>query len=185
MSSLLSDCGTQLCEYFRSHGCRCVESNLGHHLHWCNTCSSLVRQHGSMVTCDKQCVRVHHNIRFDNPKPSQENAFNPVVRKWCRECDGAGFKFSQFATDSCLATPCAECSSAGTTLDSLYAESESIDVFVDEKGWTRCPKCGFRFKASDAHAMAGFRHGRCGQRLRIVVGPNNALKSDARKTRAP
>jgi len=48
--------------------------------------------------------------------------------------------------------------------------SDVIEVLPDDKGWARCPSCGFRFSIADKHAFDGKRHLRCKQKMRIVSG---------------
>lgn len=46
--------------------------------------------------------------------------------------------------------------------------AEAASVQVDEKGWTQCPNCAWRFKPEDAKAFENGVHRRCGQRIRIA-----------------
>lgn len=56
-----------------------------------------------------------------------------------------------------------------------------------DDGWYKCPKCGFKFKASDSGALKGDRHRRCGQRLEFDRAPtaDDLLDRDIREARGP
>lgn len=51
---------------------------------------------------------------------------------------------------------------------SNWERSEKISVTPDERGFVKCPKCGFRLKVLKvSSAWDGARHKRCGQRLTV------------------
>ena len=53
-----------------------------------------------------------------------------------------------------------------TSPKSNRERSEKIAVTPDERGFVKCPKCGFRLKVLKVNsAWDGTRHKRCGQRL--------------------
>ncbi len=161
--------GGSLCEYFCKMGAKCVHSNLGHHLHLCQTCGTLVVQSGAAIACEKRCFLVSLTIRFRNEQASETNDYNPMVTKFCSKCWGRGYQFSPpVGGDTWIAEKCAECDCKGTITGRQYGNSDFVDLVVDEAGWTQCPGCGFRFKASNPNSMIAYRHNRCGQKIRFL-----------------
>jgi hypothetical protein len=52
---------------------------------------------------------------------------------------------------------------------------EAITVVADAEGWTRCPKCNFRFSTRFTGSFENGIHKNCGQRLNVIFNaPRNA-----------
>ena len=164
-----------ICAYFRSQGGQCVRSNLGQHLHWCTKCQSLVVQRGHGLACNNRCLQVHMDFGIRGEKASPENGFNPVVARLCGSCCGEGFLYTKKENETVWnAAKCSPCSGSGWITGLAYEETNPGTVLLDASGWTRCPKCNFRFKASDPNVMIGDRHKRCGQRVVFKHDDGNA-----------
>ena len=108
------------------------------------------------------------NARFD-----AENDHNPLMLQDCPECGGTGKRDirSESARGGSIWTygECSACRGTGITGDVEHyflTDAPEVTVIPDSKGWLRCPGCGIAFTIRDPYRWTGYRHLRCGQRIR-------------------
>ncbi len=101
------------------------------------------------------------------------NDHNPLVLQDCPTCHGTGKR------DLCHDGPagecgwvlgaCSDCGGTGITYEVeryFLTESPEVVAIPDAEGWLRCAGCGIVFTTRDPHRWTGYRHIRCGQRIR-------------------
>jgi hypothetical protein len=100
------------------------------------------------------------------------NDHNPLILQDCPECRGTG-KRDLFSKDASGARwtlgACSACGGKGITGEvEPYFLNDVPEVAArpNSEGYLRCPGCGIAFTTRDPHRWTGYRHIRCGQRIR-------------------
>jgi hypothetical protein len=116
----------------------------------------------------RRLIVAKHPRRRD-ADPGKAPDHNPLVLEDCPACGGSGTRCEMTAHESTL-TQCPACAGEGTTyaVVPMFAnDAEPMNVRAEADGWMTCPCCGWRFSPADRRTWTGFRHVRCGQRLRL------------------
>ena len=116
----------------------------------------------------RRLIVAKHPRRRD-ADPSSAPDHNPLVLEDCPACSGSGTRCEMTAHESTL-LECTACSGEGTTyaVVPLFSNNaEPLAARAEAAGWVTCPCCGWRFSLADRRTWTGFRHVRCGQRLRL------------------
>ena len=109
------------------------------------------------------------------------NEHNPLVLQDCPACGGTGKRDRCYEDPSgaqvCALEECADCGGSGVTgeVEPYFSAEQDQQQAVAEatpnaEGWLRCPGCGVSFSTRDPHRWSGYRHLRCGQRIRVAEG---------------
>jgi len=101
------------------------------------------------------------------------NDHNPLILQDCPECRGTGQR-NLCSEDASGARTwrlgyCSACGGTGITgqIERYFLTDAPEETAVpDADGWLRCPGCGIVFTTRDPHRWTGYRHLRCGQRIR-------------------
>src|SRR5450432_2685268 len=124
----------------------------------------------------KRLLRASAYPRRGQAKFTAANDHNPLILQDCPACRGTGKRDRRYYEDGqrvwALGT-CAACDGTGNTGEiENYFVSEASKVPAatatpDADGWLRCPGCRIVFTTRDPHRWTGYRHIRCGQRIRL------------------
>lgn len=151
-----------------------ITDKFGNSIKLCEKCGVPVHMSGSVITCLNGCYlgEIYSRPDLKDEQPSEQNNFNPLITKMCPACKREGFLYFEDG-DSWYKLKCEKCGGKGTYKEPMFtAGDEPVLLEVNDEGWSKCPKCGFRFKITDPKVWVGDRHNRCGQRL---VTPDNWL----------
>jgi hypothetical protein len=112
--------------------------------------------------------------RRKDAKFTDANEHNPLVLQDCPECRGSGRRDLRSENERGQSVRslivCPACGGSGTTEKvERYFPSDLLEktAMTDEGGWLRCPGCGIVFTTRNSYSWTGYRHIRCGQRIRI------------------
>lgn len=101
------------------------------------------------------------------------NDHNPLILQDCPACHGTGKRDRRHdgldGERVWELSECAECGGTGITGEVEHyflTNSPEATATPDAEGWLRCPGCGIAFTTRDSHRWTGYRHIRCGQRIR-------------------
>jgi len=148
-----------------------VSDKYGNKLTLCAKCKVPIAQRGTVHQCMNGCY-IGETYFVPNERPCAENNYNPLEIHFCQRCHGDGREY--FKEDSLwCAKPCEQCQGNGVFRLRKYdketeeALSRAMPVFVDDEGWTKCPRCNFKFFARDEAVWTNGHHKRCGQKLCI------------------
>jgi hypothetical protein len=151
-----------------------VTDKHGNTLTMCSTCQVPVVQMGAVHQCLNGCY-IGESYFVRNETPCAENNYNPLEIHFCPHCHGDGREY--FKEDGLwCAKLCGQC--LGNSVSRIRkhdketedALSREMSVPLDAEGWTKCPRCNFKFLARDEAVWVDGRHKRCGQKLRISAG---------------
>ena len=135
----------------------------------CKKCNVPVRIQSGIFKCMNGCILGHLNYVRDE-YPSRSNNYNPLTLKFCHVCRGDGKEYFQEDGEWCV-KPCDACQGKGSFQVKKHSEAEEtalsqpLPLDVDDEGWTRCPRCNFRFMVTDPNVWLEDRHRRCNQKL--------------------
>jgi hypothetical protein len=133
-----------------------------------------VRNLGPEAVWDRPTVRVGPDPPLSELAFTSGNDHNPSYTDECSRCNGFGklftFRFDQRrgADDD---RPCPDCGTTGRVVKHLFNnDTFPIQVTTGHDGWVTCPCCGWRFSTQDKRIWTGYRHRKCGQRLKLREG---------------
>jgi hypothetical protein len=127
---------------------------------------------------DRPTIKPRHELLYSGVAFTAENDHNPVIADPCPRCSGRG-KVSERGTDedgnlvARVGLRCPACGGTGTTGEQVHYfdnDLRPVEVAVGSDGWLTCPCCRWRFSAHDRNVWTGYRHARCGQRIRLTGG---------------
>lgn len=146
-----------------------IKDRYGNEIEICKKCRVPVRLQDTAIKCMNGCLLGCIDCA-PNEFPSPSNSYNPWVRNTCQACGGDWNEFFQEEGEWCVKS-CDTCQGKGSFVVKKHSEAEAaslsqpLPLDVDDKGWTRCPGCNFRFMVTDPNVWQGDRHKRCSQRL--------------------
>jgi hypothetical protein len=101
------------------------------------------------------------------------NDHNPLILQDCPECRGSGKRDLRSEDASGARTwtlgSCSACGGTGISgqIEHYFlADAPEATAIPDADGWLRCPGCRIVFTTRDPDRWTGYRHLRCGQRIR-------------------
>ena len=146
-----------------------TSDKFGNKLTLCAKCKVPVVRRGAVHKCMNGCY-IGETLFAPNETPCEENNYNPLELNICRGCHGDGSTY--FEEDGLwCAKPCKQCGGEGVSMRRRYddetehALARAVSITVDDDGWTKCPRCNFKFFARDQSVWKNGRHRRCGQML--------------------
>ncbi len=152
---------------------KAIKDRYGNKLEICKKCNVPVITQRGTNKCMNGCDFGHWYMRFDD-SPKASNNYNPTKHRWCDLCQGNGKHYFQEGGEWC-AKLCNPCQGVGSFQVRRYTEAEEValsqplQLDVDEQGWTRCPRCNFRFMVTDPNVWLEDRHRRCNQKLVYTI----------------
>lgn len=125
------------------------------------------------------CIRSSPYPRRAKAGFTAANEHNPLILQDCPECQGTGKRdlCSEDARGRCMwaSGECSACGGTGITGEVeqyFLTDSPEATAVLDADGWVRCPGCGILFTTRDRYRRTGYRHRRCGQRIREISALN-------------
>ena len=141
----------------------------GNEIHLCEKCNVPIVTNGAVIRCLNGCYIGSLNLAPNEPS-SAENKYNPRLWKICSKCKGDGKEY--FREDGMwCAKICEQCSGERGFWMRKYTNEEEDALAhaclldVNNEGWTKCPRCNFKFQVQDKNVWIEDRHRRCGQKL--------------------
>ena len=128
---------------------------------------------------DQPPLKLRHSRLRSDVAFTSDHDHNPLVLDDCPRCNGYR-KYDVF-TDPDPETGiarqidlhgCEVCGGSGrASVQVPYFDNaaEPITVRLPANGLLRCPCCGWGFNVRDRAVWTGWRHGRCGQRIRFIT----------------
>lgn len=130
------------------------------------------------MTPEERKEQIRHRLKLSkyprraNAVFTDENDHNPLILEECPRCHGTGQVDIYDENTSIYALEvCPDCLETGITGEVVpYFEnlSPAMEATKRDDGWTKCPRCGWRFSARDSAVWTGLRHKRCGQKLKFT-----------------
>ena len=127
----------------------------------------------------QNCLLVSKYPRRNKAQFTMENDHNPLILQDCAECHGTGKRDRRYdgpGSERVWALgSCDTCAGTGITgaVEPYFTSPESgrppVMAHADSEGRLRCPACEIIFHVTDPHRWTGYRHVRCGQRIRVVT----------------
>lgn len=142
---------------------------LGNTLTFCAKCKVPVARRGAVYQCINGCY-MGETLFAPSELPCEENNYNPLELHFCEGCCGDGSNYFEDGGEW-FAQPCVQCQGNGISrsrrhsAETEHALSVALSVVIDDDGWTKCPRCNFKFFAGDPAVWNNGRHRRCGQKL--------------------
>ena len=123
----------------------------------------------------QRALKPRHLSLRKNVAFTAENDHNPLVLEDCTRCRGYG-KYDTYAESgsgdrSTSLHRCEVCSGSGhSDTYARYFDNDAppVAVQVRANGSLACPCCGWNFTVGDRAVWTGWRHARCGQRIRLI-----------------
>lgn len=146
-----------------------VKDRYGNTLEICKKCKVPARIQCGIFKCINGCIFGHLDY-MPIKDPSKSNSYNPLKLVHCQSCYGDGKDYFKEDGEWCV-KPCDTCQGKGSFQVKKYSETEEaalsqpLPLDVDDEGWTRCPRCNFRFMVKDPNVWLEDRHRRCSQKL--------------------
>ena len=122
-------------------------------------------------------LKLRHQQLRDDVAFTADNDHNPLVLEDCPRCNGyrkyetyTNLDATGFARQIDLHR-CEVCSGTGhSDVRVRYFDNDSppMEVQVRPNGSLKCPCCGWSFTTGNRTVWTGWRHARCGQRLRLT-----------------
>ena len=126
---------------------------------------------------DQPQPKLRHQRLRDDVAFTADNDHNPLVRDDCPRCGGHG-KYETYTDPDPTGLArqidlhgCEACGGGGRT--DVYVPyfdnaADPVTVRVRANGSLTCPCCGWGFSVRDRAVWTGWRHARCGQRIRLT-----------------
>lgn len=125
-------------------------------------------------------IRILRYPRRSKAQFTEANDHNPLILQDCPECEGTGKRDRRYdgpnGEREWVLGQCDTCGGSGITgevepyFTSAASAAEPVEATPDADGWLRCPACGIVFTTRDSYRWTGYRHLRCGQRIRVPNG---------------